>query len=66
MLKEEFDEYCLLSLDEKIEKSYEIIEDFYYMVDENSLYISSSFGKDSLVLNNGMNYLHMVYQIHLL
>ena len=50
MKKEEFNRLFSLDLEEKIEKSNDIIMDFYESVDSESVYISSSFGKDSLVL----------------
>lgn len=50
MKKEELDRLFSLNLEEKVEKSKEIIVDFYESVDSESVYISSSFGKDSLVL----------------
>lgn len=51
--REQFKNYINLDLNEKIEISKEIIEEFYENVNKNSdekIYIASSFGKDSVVL----------------
>ena len=49
--KEDLKEYQSMSLEDKIKLSKEIITDFYESIDDkNSIYISSSFGKDSVVL----------------
>lgn len=51
--KKTFDSYINMSLDDKIELSKDIIREFYEEVNENEdgkMFISSSFGKDSIVL----------------
>lgn len=50
MSSKELKEYMGLSLKDKVKLSKEIINDFYISVPSDKLYISSSFGKDSIVL----------------
>lgn len=49
--KEQLKEYQSMTLDDKIKLSYDIIKEFYENIDDkNSIIISSSFGKDSVVM----------------